>query len=88
MRAKRKRNLKEGKITFQEALKNADAANNLRLCIELGEKGDGTVRSGADTFNGLCLIEDPKEEEEYDEHFLKSLSVFAPPDVSRKSKQD
>lgn len=79
---------KEGKITLEEALKNADAANNLHQRIELGEKGDGTARSGEDTFNGLSLIEEPKEQEEDDKNFLKGLSVFAPPDASRKSKQD
>ena len=29
---------KEGKISIDEALHNADAANNLRLKIDLGEK--------------------------------------------------
>ena len=45
-----------GKISFDEAIKNADAANNLRLKIELGEKGE-TISDSADN-------EDAKEGEE------------------------
>jgi len=34
---------KAGKISLDEALKNADGANNLRLKIELGEKGESVA---------------------------------------------
>jgi twitching motility protein PilU len=58
----------DGKISLDEALKNADAANNLRLRIELGEKGNkGAGGSGDDALSGLSLIEEPEEEEEEEE---------------------
>jgi twitching motility protein PilU len=82
---------KEGKISLEEALKNADAENNLRLRIELEDKGDSAAKSSEDTFNGLSLIEEPEEEdddEENDENFLQGVSVFATPDVSQKPKQN
>ena len=44
---------KAGKITLDEALKNADGANNLRLKIELGEKGES-----------VAVVEDDKAEAE------------------------
>jgi twitching motility protein PilU len=56
-----------GKISLDEALKNADAENNLRLRIELGKKGDNSAASsGEDAFGGLSLVEEevPEEEEE------------------------
>ena len=59
----------ERKISLDEALKNADAENNLRLRIELGEKGQ-TANSGGsddDAFGGLSLVEEPGEEDEEDE---------------------
>ncbi|MFT5505258.1 MAG: twitching motility protein PilU [Gammaproteobacteria bacterium] len=55
---------KDGKISLQEALKNADAENNLRLRIELGEKAEGKS-SGGDDFGGLSLVEEKVEEEEF-----------------------
>ncbi|MCP4334651.1 MAG: PilT/PilU family type 4a pilus ATPase [Gammaproteobacteria bacterium] len=55
---------KDGKISLDEALKNADAANNLRLRVELGEKGDDVAGSSTDSFPGLSLIEEPEAEEE------------------------
>ncbi|RKZ65648.1 MAG: type IV pili twitching motility protein PilT [Gammaproteobacteria bacterium] len=39
---------KAGKITLDEALKNADGANNLRLKIELGEKGEAVAAVESD----------------------------------------
>ena len=54
---------KEGKISLDEALKNADAANNLRLRIELGDKGrdagGGLQRGYAST--ACRLVEEPEE---------------------------
>ena len=52
-----------GKISLDEAIKNADAANNLRLRIELGEKAEGKNQSN-DDFSGLSLVEEVIEEEE------------------------
>ena len=52
-----------GKISLEEALKNADAENNLRLRIELGAKGDNQSKSGGD-FDGLSLVEEPEVEDE------------------------
>ncbi len=52
-----------GKISLDEALKNADAENNLRLRIELGAKGQ-KQGSNDDPFSGLSLVEEPEEEDE------------------------
>jgi len=54
-----------GKISAQEALKNADSENNLRLKIELGEKGASQAEEQHDKFGGLSLLE--HEEPEQDE---------------------
>ena len=54
----------DGKISLDEALKNADAENNLRLRIELAEKGSGAAKAADDAFGGLSLVEEPEEEEE------------------------
>ena len=58
----------EGKITLEEALKNADAENNLRLRIELGEKGDKASGNEDESLGGLSLVDKPEEagEEEDD----------------------
>lgn len=54
-----------GKISFDEAIKNADAANNLRLKIELAEKANkGHDSDGEDDHGGLSLIADEEDEEE------------------------
>lgn len=45
---------KEGRITVDEALRNADAANNLRLRINLEEKGESLDKTPA----GLSLASD------------------------------
>ncbi|MBE9559715.1 MAG: PilT/PilU family type 4a pilus ATPase [Proteobacteria bacterium] len=57
-----------GKITLEEALKNSDAENNLRLKIELTEKGKSTSKSGDDSHGGLSLIADEEDEEEEGEN--------------------
>ena len=68
-----------GKITLEEALKNADAENNLRLRIELGKKGES---SGEEAFDGLSLVEEPGEDEEdefFGEHNIEnSIKVDQP----------
>jgi len=66
----------EGRISLDEALKNADAANNLRLRIELHEKGQDAEQ----TFSGLSIVEEPEEEDEDEgEHSNEPPPVFAPP---------
>ncbi len=67
----------EGKISLEEALKNADAENNLRLRIELGQKGQ-TASAGDDAFGGLSLVEKPVEEEE--EEASEVSAEFKQPD--------
>lgn len=55
----------EGKISLDEALKNADAENNLRLKIELAAKGQSVGgESEKDDHGGLSLIPDENEEDE------------------------
>ena len=54
----------EGKISLEEALKNADAENNLRLRIDLAKKGGDTTGQADDAFAGLSLVDEPEEEEE------------------------
>jgi twitching motility protein PilU len=74
---------KAGKITMQEALKNADSENNLRLKIELGEKGDQHARPADDAFGGLSLIEkaEKQEDEGDDVPAIEGKAVFALPDL-------
>jgi len=57
----------DGKITLEEALKNADSANNLRLKIKLAQ-GQGGGEKEAKPSGGLSfsLVEEKKEED--DEH--------------------
>ena len=57
-----------GKISLEEALKNSDAENNLRLKIGLAEKGKSTSKSGDDSHGGLSLIADEEDEEEEGEN--------------------
>ena len=53
-----------GKISFDEAIKNADAANNLRLKIELAEKSDKNGADDGEAAGGLSLLgEEPEPEE-------------------------
>lgn len=51
---------KEGRITLEEALRNADAPNNLRLRIELEEKGGDIATKDS----GLSLAEEPDDPSE------------------------
>ena len=56
---------KDGRISLDEALKNADSENNLRLKIELGEKGAAQASNDEEeTFGGLSLIEVEKPAED------------------------
>jgi len=56
---------REGKISLEEALKNADSANNLRLKISLAESEvGGEGQEEADRTGGLSLVSDDGEEED------------------------
>ena len=70
----------DGKISLEEALKNADAENNLRLRIELAEKGSGAARSGDEAFGGLSLVEveEPEEEEDVEADAADGLVEASP----------
>jgi twitching motility protein PilU len=52
----------DGKISMQEALKNADSENNLRLKIELAEKG--APHSDESSFGGLSLLEHESDDDD------------------------
>ncbi|MDH5485492.1 MAG: PilT/PilU family type 4a pilus ATPase [Gammaproteobacteria bacterium] len=74
---------KAGKITMDEALKNADSENNLRLKIELGEKGEQHAEPADDAFGGLSLIEKavPEEDEAADVPVIEGKASFSLPDL-------
>ena len=55
---------KEGRISLDEALRNADSPNNLRLKINLDEKGQGNEEETPDDGPSLSLIEDAEAESE------------------------
>jgi len=56
---------REGKISLEEALKNADSANNLRLKISLAESEVGREgQEEPDRTGGLSLVSDDGEEED------------------------
>jgi twitching motility protein PilU len=55
----------KGKISKEEALKNADSVNNLRLRIEHDEDSPGKKsHTESEGFKGLSILEEEKEEEE------------------------
>jgi len=53
----------DGKISLEEALKNADGENNLRLRIDLAKKGDAASQN---SLSDLSLIGDEEKEDEED----------------------
>ena len=69
---------KEGKITLEEALKNADGENNLRLRIDLDAKGQSTAEAEDDGFAGLSLLETEEEDDE-EELQQNGMSSFQTP---------
>ncbi len=71
---------KKGKISVEEALKNADSENNLRLKIELGEgpPESGKPEEKEETFGGLSLMEKEKPKEEEEEENNPGLSLKLP----------
>lgn len=50
-----------GRISLDEAVKNADSANNLRLRIKLNESTDGASESGSDDEFGFALEKTDEE---------------------------
>jgi len=86
---------KKGKISVEEALKNADSENNLRLKIELGDDmpaGSGVAEetSKKEAFGGLSLMEkeEPKEEDAEDEPpgLLMTASAESLPELESADK--
>ena len=67
-----------GKISLEEALKNADAENNLRLRIELGKKSDTGSADSEDALGGLSLVEEPVED---DEDVDEGMITSTPPET-------
>ena len=65
----------DGKISLEETLKNADAENNLRLKIDLAEKGNRSAETDSEKHGGLSLIADEEDEEEA----IEGPSTFALP---------
>jgi twitching motility protein PilU len=75
-----------GKISLDEALKNADSANNLRLRIKLAE-GDGPADAGASSeqktetkkapsaFEGLSLEKTDEEKQEDERRALEDAEL-------------
>jgi twitching motility protein PilU len=55
---------RKGRISMEEALKNADSENNLRLKIELGEDAPQKEAAEKDAFGGLSLMEKEVPEDE------------------------
>lgn len=63
-----------GKVSLDEALKNADGANNLRLKIELAEKGE-KGHSDDDDHGGLSLLADEEDEEDEEENGMAAFKL-------------
>jgi twitching motility protein PilU len=64
-----------GRISLDEAIKNADSANNLRLRIKLNENNDG-ANDPSDGSSGLSL-EKTAEEKQYEEREAKEQAELA-----------
>ncbi|MDH5611321.1 MAG: PilT/PilU family type 4a pilus ATPase [Gammaproteobacteria bacterium] len=64
-----------GKISLDEALKNADGANNLRLKIELAKKGEKGSSDDKDDHGGLSLLADEEEENEENGNGMSSFKL-------------
>ncbi len=58
---------KAGRITLDEAIKNADSPNNLRLRINLSNEAGSGEGGGSGNGSGLSLSLEPAEEEEAEE---------------------
>ncbi len=64
-----------GKISLEDALKNADGENNLRLRIDLAKKGNSSANESA--LDGLSLIDDKEEKEETTDNEGKTVYKLA-----------
>jgi len=72
---------KQGRISEEEAIRNADSANNIRLKISLAEGANPEEESG------LSLIEEePEEEEEAPSDGLASFSLSLEPEPEPEEK--
>jgi len=67
---------KQGRISEEEAIRNADSANNLRLKISLAEG------AAPEDESGLSLIEEEPEEEEAPTDGMASFSLSIDPETS------
>ena len=76
---------KAGKITLGEALKNADGANNLRLKIELGEKGEAVAAVESDE-DGESASLDGESKQEIKDDPLAGLSLIV--DVDEDEEEE
>jgi twitching motility protein PilU len=66
-----------GQISLDEALKNADAENNLRLRIELGSKGNVGSDDSEGPLGHLSLVEEQIEE---DNKVIEGRAVYVVPE--------
>lgn len=74
---------RQGKISMEEALKNADSENNLRLKIELGEDSTEKKQPKADDpFGSLSLMEKevPKDDDELEA--VSEMNLKAMPELN------
>jgi len=62
----------DGKITEQEAIRNADSQNNVRLKLNLAKES-----SANDADGGLSLVEDKKSEDDDDDKPADGLASFS-----------
>jgi twitching motility protein PilU len=76
---------KAGKITLDEALKNADGANNLRLKIELGEKGEAVADVDSAEDDESASVEGESKQEAKDDP-LAGLSLIV--DVEEDEEEE
>lgn len=76
---------KAGKITLDEALKNADGVNNLRLKIELAEKGESVAPVESDEDDESASPEGESKQETKDDP-LAGLSLIV--DVDEDEEED
>jgi len=74
---------RKGKISMDEALKNADSENNLRLKIELGEDmSENPAPKEEDAFGGLSLMEKEVVQDEEPTDGLVLEPVVEPEELS------
>jgi twitching motility protein PilU len=78
---------KAGKITLDEALKNADGANNLRLKIELGEKGESVAAVESDEGDESASAEGESKQEAKDDP-LAGLSLIVDVDEDEEEEAE